>query len=77
MIGDLVESFFKRQINIRPGNKLLFFDQVDWVLGSSVFTSWFLDLTWQIIVSAIFIFIILHIIVKHIGYYMGLEEKKW
>lgn len=40
LTGDLVESFFKRQIGIKPGKDWPVFDQYDFIIGSWVFTFW-------------------------------------
>jgi len=77
MLGDLIESFFKRQFDIKPGSKLLIFDQTDWVLGSGILTFIYLGISWEYLLGAFIIFLFLHILVKHIGYYIGLEDKKW
>jgi len=77
MVGDLVESFVKRQIDLKPGARLIFWDQTDWVIGSLIFASFYVALTSQIAITAIISFFVLHIIVKHVAYYSGVEDKKW
>lgn len=39
LIGDMIESFFKRQINLQSGAPLPLFDQLDFVFGA-VFFAW-------------------------------------
>jgi CDP-2,3-bis-(O-geranylgeranyl)-sn-glycerol synthase len=39
LVGDMVESFFKRQINLQSGAPLPLFDQLDFVFGG-VFFAW-------------------------------------
>jgi len=39
LVGDMVESFFKRQMNLKPGAPLPLFDQLDFVFGA-VFFAW-------------------------------------
>lgn len=77
MLGDLVESFIKRQIDILPGRKLIIFDQLDWVVGSMLFAMIYVDLELYFVLYVFGLFLILHILVKHIGFYLGLEDKKW
>jgi len=37
LVGDSVKSFFKRRVDIAPGESWLFFDQLDFFLGASLF----------------------------------------
>ena len=77
LIGDLIESFFKRQLNIKPGNKFIPFDQIDWVIGSSIILIFFEYISLKESLIAILLFFILHIVTKHIGFYLNLDNKKW
>lgn len=75
LFGDSVKSFFKRRVGIRPGNPWFPFDQVDWVLGLLLFLppSIHLDLPfyfWTITLS-----LILHSVIKMLGYFLKLEKK--
>lgn len=38
LLGDLVKSFFKRRVGIKPGNNWFPFDQIDWIIGAYIFT---------------------------------------
>jgi len=77
MVGDLAESFVKRQVGIKPGKMFIFWDQTDWVIGSLVFVSFYLLISLEVWVISILLFFLLHIIVKHIGFFLKLEDKKW
>ncbi len=37
LIGDMAESFLKRQINLKPGAPLPLFDQLDFIIGATLF----------------------------------------
>ena len=43
--GDAVESFFKRQQNIKSGGTWVPFDQIDYIIGSVIVTLFFVILT--------------------------------
>lgn len=75
--GDLLESLIKRQINFKPGEKLIFFDQSDWVIGAFIATSFLFPLPFGMYFSGILLFFLLHILTKHTSYYLGIEKKKW
>ena len=77
MLGDLIESGIKRRMNIKPGQRFLFWDQTDWVIGSLMITTIYTKISIKIVVTSIILFFILHLIVKRVGFYLKLEEKKW
>lgn len=77
LFGDMVKSFFKRRINIKPGARWIPFDQLDYVLGALLFS---LVIFVPSFASAIIIIassFLLHIIANHIGYYLKIREEKW
>ncbi len=77
LIGDLVKSFFKRRANIKPGGRWIPFDQLDYVVGALLFIS-VLDVpSIEVIITALILSFLLHIIVNHIGYYLGIRKVKW
>ena len=73
--GDAVESFFKRQNNIKSGGSWIPFDQLDYIIGSVIVSLFFVILTpWQYV----WIFIVwftLHIASTFIGYKLGLKDS--
>ncbi|MBW2999309.1 CDP-2,3-bis-(O-geranylgeranyl)-sn-glycerol synthase [Candidatus Woesearchaeota archaeon] len=77
IIGDLVESFFKRRVNRKPGSPWIPFDQLDYTIGALLFASIVYLPSWQVIVAAIIINFFLHIIANHITYYLGITKVKW
>lgn len=77
ILGDAIESFIKRQIGIKEGQRLLLFDQVDWVIGSFLFASIILHLHPLVFVWGIILGFFLHILGKNIGYYLGINKRRW
>lgn len=73
--GDLIKSFFKRQCNIPPSKTWIPFDQIDWILGTLILLLIFIPIPLQIIVLGIAIGIIAHIIVKFVGYLLGIDKQ--
>ncbi len=78
IMGDSIKSFFKRQLNITPGNSWIPFDQVDYIVGGLIFS---LPYTQQFLVSTFpfvqtfVIWIGLHFISTFIGYKLKLRSK--
>jgi CDP-2,3-bis-(O-geranylgeranyl)-sn-glycerol synthase len=75
LIGDAVESFFKRQRNVPSGSSWFPFDQTDYIIGGLLFV-W--PLSWLSLTQALTIFIAyfgLHLIGSYVGYLLKLKDK--
>jgi len=77
LFGDLLESFAKRRLNIAPGQRFFPWDQLDALIGGLIFLSPLYWPGWYAVSYLLIIVIILHIIIKHIGYYLGIEQRAW
>jgi len=75
LCGDAIESFFKRQLDIQPGERLFLFDQLDYVLGVILFTYWYVPLTIEQYLYLSCVWFVLHILTTVTGYYLGLKQK--
>lgn len=76
LTGDLVASFFKRKFRIRPGKPWLIVDQIDWVIGATVFL---LPIVILPILSYVYAAVLLGILTflgQLIGYAAGVKEKE-
>lgn len=74
---DLLKSFFKRQLDIQPGRPWFVVDQLDYVIGALFFISFYYLPDWFEVFLIIFISFALTILVKHIGFWLGIERAKW
>lgn len=77
LFGDLIRSFFKRRIGIKPSGKWIPFDQLDFIAGGLLFISIYYFPGFKIIVFLLIITPFLHIIVTHIGYYLGVRKTRF
>ncbi len=77
LLGDSVKSFFKRKKNIEPGEKWFPYDEIDWILGSLLLTSFIYVLDIEHFLMVIIFFPLLHVVINHIGFYLKLRDKKW
>lgn len=75
LLGDAVESFFKRQAGVKPGHSWFPFDQIDYIIGGLLLSypiiGWPLDLALTVFV----LYFGLHLLASYIGYLIGLKEK--
>lgn len=77
LFGDLIGSFFKRQLRIAPGGSFIPFDQIDWIIGALFFLNFYVRTEMILNFLAILLFFILHIFVKLAGFYIGINENKF
>jgi CDP-2,3-bis-(O-geranylgeranyl)-sn-glycerol synthase len=76
IFGDLFKSFFKRRLNIPPGQPFLFFDQADWIILSLIFIHYFLiPLEMGNVIIILIIFILLHLMTNWLAFKMNIRDK--
>jgi CDP-2,3-bis-(O-geranylgeranyl)-sn-glycerol synthase len=75
LMGDAAKSFFKRQMGIPSGKSWVPFDQIDFVLGSILFTSWYVHPTLQQCIIALLLGFILHTVITFFGWILGLKDS--
>lgn len=74
LLGDVLKSFIKRQLDIQPGNNWIPFDQIDWVLGAMILVSFYAELSIYTVIGILLLFGILHPIVNYIGFLIGVRK---
>lgn len=75
LVGDAVESFFKRQRGIPSGEAWFPFDQTDYIIGGLLFTLPFGLLPLWLVLWVFGIYFGLHLLSSYIGYLVGLKPK--
>jgi len=76
LIGDLVESFFKRKVGRESGTAWFPFDQIDFIIGILLFVSFiyvptFLELIVVIVTGTVFT-----LLASYVGFFMKLKKTK-
>ena len=77
LIGDVIESFIKRRLVIKPGAPFFPFDQIDWILGSLFFVSFVVQLNLLLILIALVLYGFLHPLANLLGYYLKIKKNKF
>ncbi len=73
--GDAIESFFKRQRRIPPGQGWFPFDQTDYIIGGAIATMPFVSLSlWQY-AWLLALWLLVHLAASLIGYLIGVKER--
>lgn len=75
LVGDAVESFFKRQRGIPAGSAWFPFDQTDYIIGGLLFTLPFGVLPLWLISWIFVMYFTLHLVSSYIGYLLGLKNQ--
>ena len=76
LFGDLIRSFFKRRVDIVPGESWPPFDQLDWIIGSLFFISFYIKLSWDMWLVSLALALILHPAFNYLGYLLKFKKKK-
>jgi CDP-2,3-bis-(O-geranylgeranyl)-sn-glycerol synthase len=72
--GDAVESFFKRQKNIKSGGSWVPFDQLDYIIGSVLVSLFFVILSPLQYLLIFIVWFVMHLASSFIGYKLGLKK---
>lgn len=75
LLGDAVESFFKRQRGVKSGDSWLLFDQLDYVLGAMLFGLIYIRLDWLHYLAVIGFYLVGHFVMTYIGFRLKLKDK--
>lgn len=74
LLGDLVESFFKRRQNIEAGKAWFPYDQTDYIFGTFIALSPLVILAFSEYLAILFIWFIMHLVFSYIGYRTGFKK---
>ena len=77
MVGDCLKSFFKRRRGVPPGSTWIPFDQLDFVVGALVFVWPRGALAWSDVAILLLLSFGGHVLVNHIGYWLGVRPTRW
>ncbi len=72
--GDALKSFIKRQIGKAPGSSWFPFDQIDYIVGGMVLTSFYIRLTLMQYIILFILWTLLHLLASYIGYLLKLKD---
>ncbi|MEO6077433.1 MAG: CDP-archaeol synthase [Candidatus Andersenbacteria bacterium] len=74
MFGDAIKSFCKRRLRIASGSSWIPFDQIDFVIGATLFGIFFIQISFPVFITAIFFISIASYVVSFVG--VALHFKK-
>ena len=77
LLGDLVDSFIKRRLNLSPGAPFPIADQLDFVVGALLFS---LFVSPPSLTTALLIIVVtppIHLLTNFIAYLLGVKKTPW
>lgn len=75
LMGDAVESFFKRQLRIAPGKSWVPFDQTDFIIGATLCTLPLMQLSLGVYIWALILLCLLHFFSSFVGWKIGMKKS--
>ena len=75
LLGDAVESFFKRRRGTQPGETWFPLDQIDYILGAIVASLVVVRLSLGVYIAAIVLWPAVHIVSSYVGYLFRLKDS--
>ncbi len=74
LLGDLLKSFIKRKLNIAPGKSFPVFDQIDWIIGTTIILAFYINLKINFILYSILVLGMLHFLINIISYKLKIRK---
>lgn len=75
LLGDAIESFFKRQRGVAPGKSWFPFDQLDYIIGGALFTLPIVQLRLDQYVWVVVLWLLMHLVSSYIGFLLKFKES--
>lgn len=77
MVGDLVKSFLKRRLGIKSGQQWAFFDQLDFVVGGLIFSSFIRIPEMVLVIIILVLTIFTHSAFNYLAFKLKLKKVPW
>jgi len=77
MIGDLIGSFTKRRIGIKSGDPAPLLDQLTFIFGAIILSSFFVNYNFMEIISIIIITPPTHFLTNYLAYRLKIKKVPW
>lgn len=74
LLGDAVESFFKRRSQVKPGDSWFPFDQIDYIIGGIVLSLPIVVLDSRTYLLVLIVWFSIHLLAGYIGFILKLKD---
>lgn len=75
ILGDTIESFFKRRLAIKPGSLWFPYDQIDFIVGGCILSLFIVQLNIANYLLVLIVWFLVNIISSYIGYQIGIKDR--
>jgi CDP-2,3-bis-(O-geranylgeranyl)-sn-glycerol synthase len=75
LLGDAIESFFKRRVGVKPGHPWFPFDQTDYIIGGLLLSLLVVQLENHMYWVILLVWTGIHLIASYVGYHLKLKDK--
>ena len=75
ILGDTIESFAKRRLDIRPGFSWFPYDQIDYIIGGCFLSLFIVRLSIQEYLLILGVWFLIHLVSSYIGYLTGMKDR--
>ncbi len=75
ILGDAIESFAKRRLDIKPGFSWFPYDQIDYILGGCILSLIIVRLSFEKYILILIVWFIIHLVSSYIGYLSGIKDR--
>lgn len=77
MSGDLISSFIKRRLNIKPSDQAMFLDQLPEALLPLILVSYQITLTWQEILLISLVFVAIELLLSRLLFRLHIRDRPY
>ena len=77
LVGDLIESFIKRRLNLPPGSSLPVADQLDFVVGALLFSLLVSSPPLSVLLIVLIVTPPIHLLTNILAYLLGIKKNWW
>ncbi len=77
LLGDVIHSFIKRRLGIKQGERWFLADQLDFMIASYIYLSFYISMDFLSVVVMFGATILIHRASNIIAYYLGLKKVPW
>lgn len=77
LVGDALASAIKRQVNIPSGDPFIVFDQLDYIIGCLLLTSFIVNWSWHAVWFLLLFSLIVHPIMNILAFIFKIKKTYW
>ena len=77
LFGDIIKSYYKRKVQIAPGQSWIPWDQLDFIFGGIIIGWLFYVPSIEVVVVLLIVSPFLHLAANYVGYLLHINPNRW